>query len=246
VCSSDLNSSLREILPREARFEPTDPGAIGAAIVRALTDKPYRERLTALTNMEPPSWASVADKAAVVFEELLRRSLRYRPAWRTRPQLALIGVPAKLAAALEPLASLDQFCGVSEIPGEEPVLELTQCPEDAGQPISYAALSSLDRWRGGYDALVTWVPGQPSALGTAPASTVARFLEGIERLAKAWPGRTVALVDEKLDGAEGTLSAPPTALRLEGAGVTVVPVSEATGWDDIAHRVAETTRDTAV
>jgi glycosyltransferase involved in cell wall biosynthesis len=240
------NSSLREILPREARFEPTDPGAIGAAIVRALTDKPYRERLTALTNMEPPSWASVADKAAVVFEELLRRSLRYRPAWRTRPQLALIGVPAKLAAALEPLASLDQFCGVSEIPGEEPVVELTQCPEDAGQPISYAALSSLDRWRGGYDALVTWVPGQPTALGSAPASTVAPFLEGIERLARAWPGRTVALVDEKLDGAEGTVSEPPTYLRLEGAGVTVVPVSEATGWDAIAHRVAGTTRDAAV
>jgi glycosyltransferase involved in cell wall biosynthesis len=240
------NSSLREILPREARFEPTDPGAIGAAIVRALTDKPFRERLTALTNMEPPSWASVADKAAVVFEELLRRSLRYRPAWRTRPQLALVGVPAKLAAALEPLASLDQFCAVSEIPGEEPVLELSQCPEDAGQLISYAALSSLDRWRGGYDAVVTWVPGPPGALGTAPPSAVAPFLGGIERLARAWPGRTLALVDEKLEGAEGTLSEPPTALRLEGAGATVVPVSEATSWDDIARRVAETTRDAAV
>ncbi|HXR22683.1 MAG TPA: glycosyltransferase family 1 protein [Acidimicrobiales bacterium] len=240
------NSSLREILPREARFEPTDPGAIAAAIVRALTDKPFRERLTALTNMEPPSWASVADRAAVVFEELLRRSLRYRPAWRTRPQLALIGVPAKLAAALEPLASLDQFGGVTEIPGEEPSLGPSQCLEDAGQPISYAALRSLDRWRGGYDAVVTWVPGQPSALGTAPPSTVAPFLGGIERLARAWPGRTVALVDEKLDGAEGTFSEPPTALRLEGAGMTVVPVSEATSWDDIARRVAGTTRDTAV
>jgi glycosyltransferase involved in cell wall biosynthesis len=240
------NSSLREILPREARFEPTDPGAIAGAIVRALTDKPFRERLTALTNMEPPSWASVADKAAVVFEELLRRSLRYRPAWRTRPQLALIGVPAKLATALEPLAFLDQFCGVTEVPGEEPVLGPSQCPEDAGQPISYAALSSLDRWRGGYDAVVTWVPGQLSALGTAPPSAVAPFLGGIERLARAWPGRTVALVDEKLDGAEGTLSAPPTALRLEGAGVTVLPVSEATSWDDIARRVAEATRDAAV
>ncbi len=240
------NSSLREILPREARFEPTDPGAIAAAIVRALTDKPFRERLTALTNMEPPSWASVADKAAVVFEELLRRSLRYRPAWRTRPQLALIGVPAKLVTALEPLASLDQFCGVTEIPGEEPVLEPSQCPEDAGQPISYAALSSLDRWRGGYDAVVVWVPGQPSALGTAPASAVAPFLGGIESLARAWPGRTVALVDEKLDGAEATLSPSPTALQLDSAGITVVPVSDATSWDDIARRVAEATRGAAV
>jgi glycosyltransferase involved in cell wall biosynthesis len=240
------NSSLREILPREARFEPTDPGAIGGAIVRALTDKPFRERLTALTNMEPPSWASVADKAAVVFEELLRRSLRYRPAWRTRPQLALIGAPAKLAAALEPLASFDQFSGVTEVPGEEPVPGPSQRPEDAGQPISYTALSSLDRWRGGYDALVTWVPGQPSALGTALPSAVAPFLGGIERLARAWPGRTVALVDERLDGAEATLSERPTALRLEGAGITVVPLSEATGWDDIARRVAEATRDAAI
>jgi len=240
------NSSLREILPREARFEPTDPGAIAGAIVRALTDKPFRERLTALTNIEPPSWESVADKAALVFEELLRRSLRYRPAWRKRPQLALVGVPAKLATALEPLASLDQFCGVAEVPGEGPVREASEWPESEGQPISYAALSSLDRWRGGYDAIVTWVPSQPSTSETGPPSVFAPGPGRIEDLARAWPGRTLALVDEKLAGAKGSLSRSPTALRLEGAGITVLPVSEATSWDDIARRVAEATRDAAL
>jgi len=249
------NSSLREILPREARFEPTDPGAIAGAIVRALTDKPFRERLMALTNIEPPSWEPVADKAAAVFEELLRRSLRYRPAWRKRLQLALVGVPSKLATALEPLASVDQFCGVSEVPSEGPLAEPPDGPDCDGQPISYAALNSLDRWRGGYDAIVTWVPAQPitpqtgppqtGPAETRPPSAVGPYVGGIEKLARAWPGRTMALVDDKLDGAEGTSSVTPTALRLEGAGITVLPVSEAAGWDDIARRVAEATRDAA-
>jgi len=240
------NSSMREILPREARFEPSDPGAIAAAIVRALTDKPFRERLMALTNVAPPSWASVADKAAVVFDELLRRSLRYRPAWRKRPQLALVGVPAKLATALEPFASLDQFCRVTEVPGEEPPQEPSEWPERDGQPISYAALSSLDRWRGGYDAIVTWVPNWPHGQQAEPQSAVAPYLGGIEQLASAWPGRTVAVVHQKLDSAEGTVSPSPIALQLEGAGMTVLPVSESTSWDDIAHRVAEATRDAAI
>jgi len=56
----------------------------------------------------------------------------------------------------------------------------------------------------------------------------------------------MALVDDKLDGTEDTASVPPIALRLEGAGITVLPVSDATGWDDIARRVAEAARDAAV
>jgi hypothetical protein len=56
----------------------------------------------------------------------------------------------------------------------------------------------------------------------------------------------MALVDESPDGAGGTASAPPIATRLEDAGITVLPVGGATGWDDIARRVAEATRDAAV
>ena len=47
------NSSLQEILPRDARFQPADPGAIAEAIVRGLTDKPFRERLLALAGQRP-------------------------------------------------------------------------------------------------------------------------------------------------------------------------------------------------
>jgi glycosyltransferase involved in cell wall biosynthesis len=227
------NSSLREILPREARFEPTDPGAIGGAIVRALTDRPFRERLTALTKAEPPSWESVADKAAVVFEELLRRSLRYRPAWRKRPQLALVGVPAKLATALGPLASLDQFGGITDVPSDGALLEPSDWEAGESQRVSYAALSSLDRWRGGYDAIVTWVPSHANAPQAGPPNANVPSLAGIEALARAWPGRTVALADKKL------------ARRLEQAGMTVLPVS-GTNWDDIARRVAQASRDTSV
>ena len=89
------NSSLQEILPRDARFQPADPGAIAEAIVRGLTDKPFRDRLLALADQRPPSWDDVADKAVVVFEELVRRSGRYRPGWRRRPSSRWSGYPAR-------------------------------------------------------------------------------------------------------------------------------------------------------
>ena len=103
------NSSLQEILPRDARFQPADPGAIAEAIVRGLTDKPFRERLVALANQRPPTWEAVADKAAEVFEELLRKSSRYRPGWRRRPQFALVGVPRALADAVAAYANVDRY-----------------------------------------------------------------------------------------------------------------------------------------
>ena len=67
------NSSLREILPGEARFEPSDPEAIAQAMVRGLTDTAFRARLAEIARQEPPSWDSVADKAATAFEALARR-----------------------------------------------------------------------------------------------------------------------------------------------------------------------------
>jgi hypothetical protein len=236
------NSSLREILPREARFEPTDPGAIASAIVRGLTDKPFRERLTELTTQEPPSWASVADKAAVAFEELLRRSLRYRPGWPKRPHLALVGAPAKLATALEPLATLDLFSGIAPGPSGERLSVPADGPEKAGKPISYEALSTLDRWRGGFDAIVTWVPAGPGSPGADGSGPDEPYLGGMEALARTWPGRTVALVYEQLYSAAGTLSELPIGARLEAAGMTVVPVTDGANWDEIARRVAGAAR----
>jgi glycosyltransferase involved in cell wall biosynthesis len=225
------NSSLRELLPREARFEATDPGAIGSAIARALTDKPFRERLTALTYAEPPSWASVADKAAVAFEELLHRSSRYRPGWRKRPQLALFGVPGNLASSLEPRAYVDRFSGLVDGSVAEASDRQSDWPDEEGRPISPAALRSLDRWRGGYDAIVTWGP-----------------LKAMEELASNWAGRTIALVDGKPEGEEGTIfaseSTTRSASRPETPAVTVLAVNESSSWDDMADRVLRAARGT--
>lgn len=165
------NSSLQEILPRDARFQPADPGAIAEAITRGLTDRAFRERLLALAKTPPPTWDAVADKAAAVFEGLLRRADNYRPGWRRRPQLALVGLPGELAEALSDHAEVDQY----GLPGE-------------GQNglLPFTALRRLDPWRGGYDAVVTW-PGESR--------------EVVDRLAAEWPGRVVAVLDQDLVGA---------------------------------------------
>ena len=228
------NSSLQEILPRDARFQPADPGAIAEAIVRGLTDKPFRERLVALANQRPPTWEAVADKAAGVFEELLRRSSRYRPGWRRRPQFALVGVPRALADAVAAHANVDRYeapaNGAYKSPGEHKAAEhpgeghegegRKAGQESAGQqeagaqeaggqeagaqeagaqeagaqegvdqdgPLPLSALAKIDPWRGGYDAIIGWVP-----------ELAGREAKVVERLAAEWPGRVVALFDQAL------------------------------------------------
>ncbi|MGH9104289.1 MAG: glycosyltransferase family 4 protein, partial [Acidimicrobiales bacterium] len=108
------NSSLQEILPREARFQPDDPWAIAEAMAKGLTDAAFRRRLAAVAAQGPPSWAEVAERAARTFEDLLRRASKWRPGWRRRPCLALVSVPQALAEALARLADCDVFCGPSE------------------------------------------------------------------------------------------------------------------------------------
>ncbi len=132
------NSSLREILPAEARFDASDASAITAALRRALTEETYRSYLLGLTRHDPPSWDAVADKLAPVYEQLLSRSRRFRPGWRRRPCLALVGAPQELAAACAARAEVDEVA-----PG--------------------APLHRLDAWRGGYDAVVVWTDGLPAS-----------------------------------------------------------------------------------
>ena len=131
------NSSLREILPRDARFEPSDPEAIAQAMTRALTDGPFRQRLSAIARQEQPSWDSVADKAAAAFEALLRRR-KSHPAWRRRPYLALVGARPELAAAVGAVAYYDLFTGEAQpaapgpAPGPVPFLPERALPAAAG------------------------------------------------------------------------------------------------------------------
>jgi len=223
------NSSLREILPREARFQPADPGAIAEAIARGLTDRPFRDRLALLAGQPPPTWESVADKAAVVFEELLQRPARYRPGWRRRPYLALVGLPDGLAEAFSTYARVDRFrrpldgneAGADpDAPGGDALPPGAEAGS-AGAELPYAALHRLDRWRGGYDAVVGWVP-----------DAGARDLEVMEELAAGWPGRTVALFDRERAATDDTGFPKLDAM-------TVHLPSDATSWEETARRVAE-------
>ncbi len=157
------NSSLREILPREARFQAVDPGAIAEAITRALTDKPYRARLMALTAQPPPSWSAVADRAAVVLRALVDRARWWRPGWRRRPYLALVAAPRELVGALAPLADCDVFAGprlveqatAPELGGNERWPGSSPRPA-VGEQLPFSLLAKLDPCRGGYDAVVGW------------------------------------------------------------------------------------------
>jgi glycosyltransferase involved in cell wall biosynthesis len=235
------NSSLREILPRDARFQPSDPGAIAEALIRGLTDKAFRARLVALAGQPAPTWDSVADKAAIVFEELFRRANAYRPAWRRRPCLALVGVPSELAGALAdelgPAALSDSFErpapgddgeGPSEAPPAQAV-EATEAgggKEASGRQLPYSALTRLDRWRGGYDAVVSWISGAEP-----------QDMDVMERLASDWRGRAIALLDrEHVGSEEAALS------EFESPGITVLLAGGTTSWDETAQRVVEEAR----
>ncbi|MGA3219871.1 MAG: glycosyltransferase family 1 protein [Acidimicrobiales bacterium] len=146
------NSSLREILPREARFEPSDPEAITQAMARGLTDTAFRARLAEIARQEPPSWDAVADKAATAFEALAERWATSRPSWRRRPYLALVGTPPELGDAMRAFASYDWFC----TPGQRPERGFGALRERLA--LSYNSLAKIDSWRGGYDAVVGWAP----------------------------------------------------------------------------------------
>ena len=210
------NSSLREILPREARFQPEDPHAIGEAMERALHGTAYRERLIALTAAPPPSWASVAERATAVFEDLLRRAGTSPAGWRRRLRLALVDVPTELATAVAAQADCDIFGG----PVDDPELP----PGAPPGPMSWAALSRLDAWRGGYDAVLGWADRLDE-----------QAIWVMEQLATNWPGRSMAVVDrEKATTEEAAIS------KLENLGLRVLPSAE--GWEATANLVTKAAR----
>ena len=66
-------SAIAELTVPEGRFDPTDPGAIAAAIQRALTDPAIAEALRRASDRPPPTWEQAAGKAAEVYRELVSR-----------------------------------------------------------------------------------------------------------------------------------------------------------------------------
>jgi glycosyltransferase involved in cell wall biosynthesis len=180
------NSSLSEVLPREALFEAQDAGAIAEAMLRALTDERFRAKLLSLTERPLPRWQDVADRAAAVFEEMLRLASKLPPRWRKRPQLAVVAPPASILGALGELASCDTFSFAGSEKGA----------------LAWRTLPALDRWRGGYDAVVFF-----------PSGNSDRQLKQIGRFGATWRGLSIAV-------AKGTSS--PKVSKLSRAGVKVL------------------------
>jgi glycosyltransferase involved in cell wall biosynthesis len=240
------NSSLREILPREARFQAADPGAIAEAIERALTDHVFRQRLLALTDQEPPSWSSVAERAVAVLESMLQHAERSRPGWRRRPRLALVAPPLALATALAAMADCDGFAapiplaaarapgsrskagtGPTTTVGNAPAAGTGQARGGPGEePLAWTALARLDPWRGGYDAVVGWAGGLDAPV-----------MKTMEALAAEWPGRGMAVVP----GGKGTGDRAALS-KLKDLGLTVVHAHVDEGWEATAHAVVEAAR----
>lgn len=202
------NSSLVEILPRYALFDASDPAAISEAMAKALTEPSFRQRLCTLTEHDPPSWHDVADRAAAVFESMMQRAERWRPAWRTKPQVALVGAPEALAQALGRWATVERF-GVPH------------GSQDGHNVLAYATLRRLDAWRGGYDAIVGWCDGSGRA-----ARRVAKTL------GRQWPRRAVVVLAPEA-GDQAAI-----AEDLGRAGCAVVPKHEDESWEVTAGQLA--------
>jgi hypothetical protein len=172
------NSSLRELVDPDARFDGLDVEAISRAIHQGLTDDAFRERLLRRAALPAPQWSEVASSAAAVYQDLLDRdthgpdvhgrSRRHRiiPGWRTRPMVALVSPDTtfgrRLTDAMHHLgADVDRYVGDERHrsgEGETPPIA------DAGPGERHAirAFRQLDHWRGGYDLVVCCVGDDPS------------------------------------------------------------------------------------
>jgi glycosyltransferase involved in cell wall biosynthesis len=164
------NSSLRELVGAEARFDATDVASIAAAMERALTDETVYAGLLAEARKPPPTWADVADRTAAVYRDLIDRDRpgSLTPGWRSRPSVAVVSplppIPhpaatygSHLALALEAAgADVDEFADGSAI--SEP-------PSIRSGELRPRALPRMDRWRGGYDLIVCCIGNGPLYTG---------------------------------------------------------------------------------
>ena len=158
-------SSLVELVPPEATFDPRDTVAMAASIERALIDGPLRQRLLAWSERPRPTWREVARRAGEVYERLAfesapPRTRRAPAAWRRRPRVALLtpwppaltGVAfysERLAQAMAESVDVDLF-----IDGDQTELDDRS---EAYEVFAGNALADVESSRGGYDAVIACV-----------------------------------------------------------------------------------------
>jgi glycosyltransferase involved in cell wall biosynthesis len=176
VIASD-NSSLRELVIPDGRFDPFDTDAMASAMTAALTDNGLRDRLLAETARPGPTWDDVVDRAAEVYEQLLRRDARVgaagrltgiSPGWRRRPLFAVVTPwpPAatdaavwasRLVAALAEGVEVDRYVETGQDPptlADDADSGAEHPPRDDPLVLPALLLPKFEAWRGGYDAVI--------------------------------------------------------------------------------------------
>jgi glycosyltransferase involved in cell wall biosynthesis len=155
VVASDSSSLVELVRTPEARFDPTDVGAIRTALERALTDPSLLERLREPRSYSIDSWRDVAARTVSVYEELAERPRPSRRP-RRRPRVAYVsplppqrsGVADYSYRLLEPLAELcDVDAFVDRALGEQRAPEGVRVAGISRFPI-------VERLRAGYDRVL--------------------------------------------------------------------------------------------
>jgi glycosyltransferase involved in cell wall biosynthesis len=146
-------SSLVELVPEEAQFDPYEVKSITAALERSLADASFRVRLR---REELPSWRDVAARTAEAYDDV-QRSHRTR---RGRPRLAFVSplppAPSGVAdASYRLLEALAARCDVDAFADGYDAGKSDEAQAPAGVSL-YAARSfdRCERARGGYDRVV--------------------------------------------------------------------------------------------
>jgi len=233
--ASDLGP-LRELVAPEARFDPSDPAAISAAIERGLCNVAFREASISHARATRMTWADVADRTAAVYEELMARPSR---PWRHRRRIAIVSpfppvasgianYSFRLVEELAALGDLDIDCfadGLNWSPGPP-------CAPSGLAIYDARRLLSVEAVTGGYDDVV-YVLGNSEFHVAALASLSRRSgtvlahdvrLSGLYRFA----------ADSRSDmtgGVAGTLRRIYGPLPLEGLS----PPGEGTAAEAVCH-----------
>lgn len=90
---------LRDLVAPEARFDPSDPAAIGAAIERALTSEEFRDASRQHGSAARTTWAEVADRTVAAYQAVLGRARRPGRS-RHRPRVAIVSPFPPLASGI--------------------------------------------------------------------------------------------------------------------------------------------------
>jgi glycosyltransferase involved in cell wall biosynthesis len=168
---SDI-AALRELIPADQRFDPSDVGAIAASLERALGDDGWRGELASRAGAPATTWTQVAEATAQVYELMLRSPGCGNHSWRSRRAVAFVSPfpPSPTGVAHHSLRLTEEIVAGDRVDldvfvddeGRGPQTRVL--PDDAGGfPIS--AFDVVEALRGGYDEVVSTLGNSDCHIG---------------------------------------------------------------------------------